>query len=63
MAKLIVAVDIPNLTDEKLKHPDWWKQTTGRIMIDEAYLRRSNEDDSFFAFEFIALQKDEEETS
>lgn len=54
MARIIVQfeIEITGSADEIRDESDWF-DSTGRIMIDGAYLerRRSNEDDSFFAFE------------
>ena len=70
MAKIIVAIDIPNvpydeLKDEVVDNPKfgycrkcWYTNEDGdKVLIDEAYLRRSVVDDSFFAFELIDVRE------
>lgn len=52
--KVTVLIDIPNVTKkEVLNNPDWVKD--GKIIIDEAYLTRNDEDDSFFDFDIISI--------
>jgi hypothetical protein len=46
VAKLIVAIEVlGNIVD--------WSTENGTVEVDEAYLTRSDEDDSFFTFELI----------
>lgn len=63
MAKLMVMIDIPNTSHDELvkelkdKAFDWWDDgDSGMIIVDEAYLKRANCDDSFFAFELIGVK-------
>ncbi len=70
MAKIIVAIEIPGcsydeLKDEVIDNPIigncrncWYSFEDGdKVVIDEAYLNRSNVDDSFYAFEVINVIK------
>uniref|UniRef100_A0A6M3ITW7 Uncharacterized protein n=1 Tax=viral metagenome TaxID=1070528 RepID=A0A6M3ITW7_9ZZZZ len=66
MAKLIVAIDIHNMTYENLKREviddpkkgirnDCWfsKEDGDLIIVDDGYLRHAQCEDSFYAFELI----------
>ena len=55
--KIHVVIDIPNRTiDEVRREADWWGKD-GTIIIDEAYLTRFPDDDSFFIFTCEGLDK------
>ena len=58
MAKVIVAIEMPKNLNELAKitsDKDNDNFENGKILLDEALLDRSEEDDSFFAFEFIGI--------
>ena len=57
--KAIVVIDIPNATVEQMKGTlDAWEG--GRLVVDEAYLSSSEEDDSFYTFECLTMLDDEQ---
>lgn len=59
MAKLIVEVDIRNISFTEIfdKESDWYdKEDPDMIIIDEAYLKRANCDDSFYAFKLVGAK-------
>lgn len=63
MAKLMVEIEIENSTYGELvaelaaKETDWYDdKDPGMIVVDEAYLKRANCDDSFFAFKLIGVR-------
>jgi len=64
MAKVLVRIDLgQNTTTQEIldaqqgkgKLPEWFDN--GRIIIDEAYLSRFPDDDSFFDFEFVSVEE------
>lgn len=57
MAKITVVIDLPNVTAGDINTgTDWFEN--GMIIIDEAYLDRSMEDNSFFAFNVVKIEDD-----
>lgn len=65
MAKLMVMIDIPNTSYERLRKEvieerwehDWFSvEDEEKVLVDEAYLTRSKSDDSFFAFKLIGVR-------
>jgi hypothetical protein len=54
MAKVTVEIDLPNVTVEDLHEREFFDGDN--IIIDEAYLERFEEDDSFFMFKFISAE-------
>lgn len=68
MAKLMVMIDMPDMTYEELakivrnpdEHKDWYdgksKNGLNLISIDGALLKRASNDDSHFAFEVIGCR-------
>lgn len=62
MAKVIVAIEIPDMDAVDLRthmeryKDEWFPMGSGTISIDESYLEREPEDDSFFLFEFIEVR-------
>jgi hypothetical protein len=66
MARLIVAIEIPNTSASKLKQDiesdrnlkdTWFSPEDGdKILVDGAYLGVSLVDNSFFVFEFIGVK-------
>jgi len=69
MAKLMVLIDIHNVDYETLKkevidNPKkgddrdcWFSEADGDLVIvDDAYLKRSKDEDSFYAFELIGVR-------
>ena len=59
MAYLAVRIHIPGKTaDEILNDSDWFDDENNMVIVDEAYLKR-HEDDSFFMFSFIAARDED----
>lgn len=65
MAKLVVAIEVPQCTEEELRKEvylepwkyDWFSpEDGGRIVVDEAFLQKAICDDSFYAFELIDIR-------
>jgi len=63
MAKILVKIDVGEVKGMSLQehlerhHSDWFPpEDSGKIIVDEAYLKRSIADDSFFAFEFVGIE-------
>lgn len=67
-ATVIVEIDLPGYSPEeviigmRLEPPEGWqaKGLPGHIAIDNAFLRRDDFDDEFFAFRFLGVRKMEE---
>jgi hypothetical protein len=58
MAVIIVEIHIPDTKLHQLdKDPDWFPGD-GKIVIDDAYLTRFKDDDSFFEFKFLGMRED-----
>jgi len=66
MARVFVSIEIPDLVEQELRdNPDWFisdevhnMSIVGKeIVIDEAYLTRYIDDDSFFVFKFLYLEE------
>jgi hypothetical protein len=64
MAKVLVRIDLGNVPASEIleaqqgkgKCPEWFG-LNGKLMVDEAFLNRSVEDDSFFDFEFVSVEE------
>lgn len=56
MAVVIVEIHIPDMKRDDLVDPDWFPGD-GKIVIDEAYLTRFKDDDSFFEFQFVGMRE------
>ena len=56
MAKILVEIDLPNVPASEITNDSEWFER-GKILIDDAYLKRAREDDSFFEFEFRGIQE------
>jgi len=66
MAKLMVEIDIHNLSYEELQkqvitdpEPDWFDgrdPSTKRVSVDSAYLKYDSVDDSFYVFNLIGVR-------
>ena len=64
MAKLVVEIEMPEskfptasaLLNDILDEDDWWEdREKGLITVDEAFLRRASNDDSFFVFKLTSV--------
>ncbi len=65
MGKIIVAIEIEGLTQKELsealldrrENESWLAQDGKRILIDNAYLREYEEENSFYAFEYRGFEE------
>lgn len=59
MAKITVEIDIPNTTADEITNTErdlWFEGDDDHIIVDEAYLPRFPEEDSFYQLRFIKVE-------
>lgn len=60
MAKLLLAIEVPDNVVASIEsgEPDWFPLAANQISLDRAYLTTNPDEDDFYLFEFLGIQKE-----